>query len=286
LDPGEYVFKVKGSNNDGVWDESATALPIIISPPFWQTWWFTSISGGVILFIIVLIISRIKSREQKMAEIDRKISDLKMQALASQMKPHFVFNIINSIQYLISDNNQKAALDYMSKFASLLRLSLDNSLKSTISISEEIKFLNLYLELEQFRFENKFDYEIKTGKNIDTDNTEIPVMCIQPVVENAVIHGLSHIDEKGKLKISFQCEDEKLYCNVTDNGPGINKTLETKKEGRDSHKSLGIKITEERLSLLLQSASNEIIFDIKDIGQTENQETGTSVTIRLPATIK
>jgi ligand-binding sensor domain-containing protein len=286
LDPGEYIFRVKGSNNDGIWDQTGTALAITIAPPFWKTWWFTSLSGGLILILIILIINRIKSREQKMAEIDRKISDLKMKALASQMKPHFVFNIINAIQYLISNNEQKAALDYMSKFAKLLRLSLDNSLKSTISITDELKFLNLYLELEQFRFENNFDYKIQVDSKIDSDNVEIPIMCIQPVVENAVIHGLSHSKEKGDLNISFFCEEDKLFCKVKDNGPGINRSLQLKKFNQSDHQSLGMKITEERLRLLLDNSSKESLIEVTDLGDDGKKESGTLVKMCLPIALK
>ncbi|NIT61704.1 MAG: hypothetical protein GWN00_37540, partial [Aliifodinibius sp.] len=128
------------------------------------------------------------------------------------------------IQYLISCNEQKSALDYMSKFASLLRLSLDNSLKSTISIEEEVKFLCLYLELEKFRFDDRFEYTVQVQPGIDVENTKIPVMCIQPFVENAVVHGLGNCKQKGNLKILFFREGGELLCEVEDNGLGINRS--------------------------------------------------------------
>ena len=286
LDPGHYTFRVKGSNNDGIWNEAGTALSIYISPPFWKTWWFTTMSSGLIFSFILLLITRIKSRERKMAEIDRKISDLKMQALASQMKPHFVFNIINSIQYLISDNEQRTALDNMSKFAKLLRLSLDSSLKTTISVTEELNFLSLYLELEQFRFENKFKYQIDIDPGIDSDNTEIPVMCIQPFVENAVIHGLSHKEQDGELKVSFSDQGKELFCEVRDNGPGINKSLQLKKNKQNNHRSLGMRITEERLRLLSGKLDNENIVKIRDLSENGGEGTGTLIKIRLPISFK
>ncbi|NIR63280.1 MAG: histidine kinase, partial [Aliifodinibius sp.] len=265
LDPGEYVFRVKGSNSDDVWNETGASIQITIIPPFWETWWFTALISALLVLSLVLVIARIKIKERKKRELNKRISDLKIAALASQMKPHFVFNTINSIQYLISNNDQKDALNYLSKFSRLLRMTLEHSLKSAIPISKETKFLELYLELEQFRHDHSFDYSLAVEQSIDADNMEIPIMCIQPYVENAIIHGLRHRSDRGELSIRLELEDNKILCTVQDNGIGIQNSLELKKSEQKQHTSVGMKITRERIELLQGSSKSRSGVEIKDL---------------------
>jgi hypothetical protein len=279
LDPGNYVFRVKGANSDGVWNEAGVSLNITVVPPFWRTWWFALLNTVLIGFIIFVVITRIKTRERKKAEMDRKISDLKIAALSSQMKPHFVFNTINSIQYLISCNNQKAALDYLSKFSRLLRLSLENSRKSNITITDEIKFLELYLQLEKFRSDDKFDYKIELGAGVKTNSMEIPVMCIQPFVENAIVHGFRHKEGRGLITIQFESDHNHIICKIADDGVGIKNTTSRQKK---SHNSMGMKITRERLSILNSAAAENDGVEVVDLSSVNPEMSGTRVTLRMP----
>ncbi len=279
LDPGEYVFRVRGSNSDNVWNEAGTKLNVIITPPFWLTTWFRILMSLLFISSLIFLINRIKAKEKKKTEVNKKIYDLKIAALASQMKPHFVFNTINSIQYLISEGKQKEALTYLSKFSELLRMTLENSLKSTVSLEREIQFLKLYLELEKLRFEDKFDYNIDVDEIINIASTEIPVMCIQPYVENAVIHGFKSKKEKGELRIIFRQVNSSIKCSVMDNGVGYKNSVE--KTSNEKHKSLGMTITKERIELL---SSNDELAEVKiiDLKEVDNSKTGTKVEIILP----
>ena len=158
-------------------------------------------------------------------------------------------------------------------------MTLENSLKSTVSLEREIQFLKLYLELEKLRFEDKFDYNIEVDELINITSVEIPVMCIQPYVENAVIHGLKSKKEKGELIIKFRQINSSIRCTIIDNGVGYRSSIETKNGKK--HKSLGIAITKERIELL---SSNDKLAEVKiiDIKEEEHSKTGTRVEIILP----
>ena len=282
LDPGEYIFKVKGSNNDGVWNEAGTSVKIIITPPYWQTWWFRGLIISMVLLCLTFFTYNLKRKEKKKAEIEKKISELKLQALRAQMKPHFLFNVINSIQYLISSNDQKSAYNYLSKFSKLMRITLENAEKSTIQISNELEGLKLYLELESLRFEDKFCYNIDIDPEIDIHNVEIPTMLIQPYVENAIHHGLRHKSSKGELNIKLELQNSRVVCSIQDNGIGIEKALALRNKQNDNHHSTGMKVSHERLEILNTINKNGNVVEVSDLAKNGNRSSGTLVKIHIP----
>ena len=204
-------------------------------------------SFGTILFtfLIGLWIYRIRIHRIKTQEAaKRRIKELEIKAIRSQMNPHFIFNALNSIQSLINDNQFKEANIYLSKFAVLLRGVLNNSEKSRISLSDELQAVELYCQLEQLRFEFKFEISIDSDVNVDL--IEIPGMIIQPLAENAVVHGLSGKGELGKLNIQVKRQNGNLCVCVSDNGIG----LQTQKIDQLSQKGFGLKLVEERINIL------------------------------------
>ena len=122
-------------------------------------------------------------------------------ALRGQMNPHFIFNSLNSIQHFITIRDKEEALNYLSKFSKLIRKILENSREDTVSISNELQLLELYVQLEQLRFNNKFDYHISIDQKIDVENLEIPPLLIQPYIENAILHVFINNNDKGDLWI-------------------------------------------------------------------------------------
>ena len=199
---------------------------------------------------------RIKA-EAEIIEFNKKVAELQMTSLRLQMNPHFIFNSLNSIQYFIYNNNKEEAGEYLTKFSRLIREILEHANDNTISQADEIKMLELYLELEMLRFDNKFDYELEIDPAIDLYNIEIPSMLIQPFVENAIIHGLmGKNDTKGKIKIIFQKEGDGIRCIIEDNGIGREKAEEIKKQRVMHKKSLGIKVTKDRLEMMMKTSSN------------------------------
>jgi sensor histidine kinase YesM len=198
-------------------------------------------------------------------------------ALRSAMNPHFIFNCLNSIQYYILENDQKNAVTYLSTFSKLIRSILNNSVKNRVRLSEELDMLNLYVTLEAIRFENKFDFEVKVGSEVDIESIEIPSMLIQPYVENAILHGLCNKKEKGLLKISVNAEDGMVLFEIEDNGIGRDAASKLKQMNLSQHKSMGTALTEERLKLInSDTASVEILDLVKDDGGF-----GTKVRVRV-----
>ena len=205
-------------------------------------WSFGSI---LFTFLIGLWIYRIRIRRIKTQEAaKRRIKELEIKAIRSQMNPHFIFNALNSIQSLINGNQFKEANIYLSKFAVLLRGVLNNSEKSRISLSDELQAVELYCQLEQLRFEFKF--EISIDPEVDCDLIEIPGMIIQPLAENAVVHGLSGRGALGKLDVLVKRQNGNLCICVSDNGVG----LPTEKTDMLSQKGFGLKLVEERINIL------------------------------------
>jgi len=282
LDPGNYVFHVKAANSDGVWNEKGAEIALVIAPPFWLTWWFKSAIALVTLVALLFIIYLVQRYEKRKTELNRKLSELKLQALRAQMNPHFIFNTINSIQYFISCNDQKSAFLYLSKFSKLMRQTLENSEKSTLPLHSEIEMLRLYLDLQRLRFENKFDYSIEVDPEIDVHNCEIPSMLIQPYIENAINHGISHKESKGHLQVELTRNGEKLICTVKDDGIGINEGLRLRQTRQQDHTSSGMRLTRERLDIINSGKRNNVSVSVDDLGEENNGCSGTRVTIHIP----
>lgn len=231
-------------------------------------------SFGSILFTFLggLWMYRIRIRRIKQQEAaKRRIKELEIKAIRSQMNPHFIFNALNSIQSLINGNQFKEANIYLSKFAVLLRGVLNNSEKSRISLSDELQAVELYCQLEQLRFEFKF--EISIDPDVNGDLIEIPGMIIQPLAENAVVHGLSANGELGKLNIQVKRQNGNLCVCVADNGVG----LSSQKMDELSQKGFGLKLVEERINILNLEGK-----EAKLTVENQSNATGTVATLIIP----
>jgi LytS/YehU family sensor histidine kinase len=224
-------------------------------------------------------------KRQQKAELDRKVemSKVELKALRSQMNPHFIFNSLNSIQHYIFNSKSDEAIKYLSKFARLVRIILNNSEKPTVTVGEDLEALKLYLELEQMRFEDKFDYEITVDPSVDIDYDIMPPLLMQPYVENAILHGLNPMSEKGKLMIRLDSKNNFLICTIIDNGIGREKAAEIKRTMPFSkHRSLGMKITEERLKILNEINSSRLSVNICDLKDKNGLPAGTKVELFVP----
>ena len=216
------------------------------------------------------------STQQKMTEVE-------MQALRAQMNPHFIFNCLNSINRYIVKSDQTTASLYLTKFAKLIRLILDNSNCKNVILTNELEALKLYIEMEALRFDKKFTYEIKVESNLGSDTVELPPLIIQPYVENAIWHGLLHKDGEGHLSISLSMVgDSMLQCIIEDNGIGREKSQVLKSKTATSRKSLGMQLTENRLSLLNKHAQLNASVEIIDLQNEGNEGLGTKVVLRIP----
>ncbi|MCW3085728.1 MAG: hypothetical protein JWP12_3094 [Bacteroidetes bacterium] len=285
LPPGKYIFKVKCTNNEGIWTELPAEFAFTIKAPFWKTAWFYILFSlffiTALIFSIRLRIRNIKTKEKGKTELNKKIANIELQALRAQMNPHFIFNTMASIQHYISNNDTDAALKYLSKFAKLMRSIIGNSKQQMISIAEELNALNLYLELEIMRFTDKFEYKIEVDPNIDQNYDRIPSMLIQPYVENAIIHGLLPKQGHGKILIHLQKQGDSILCTIEDNGIGRERSNEFKKNRVQQHKSVGMSITQERLDILNSSLNQNLNAQILDLYEN-GEPAGTKVQIMIP----
>lgn len=289
--PGKYVFRVKAANSHGVWGYKS--MNIIIIPPWWSTWWFrvpAAILAVGLLYGVIRWRTQQKFRlqlersqkEKLLADLRHKTADLEMQALRAQMNPHFIFNSLNSINRFILQNNKFQASEYLTKFSRLVRLILQNSKAPLISLESELESLKLYLELEALRFEQHFTYNVRIAEEIDEAMLKVPPLIIQPFAENAIWHGLMHKEEKGHIEIDIFQKEEVLYCRITDDGVGRKKASELKNRSGNTHHSMGMQITADRIALLQKQKLIETSILINDLVLADGQAGGTEVTIKLP----
>jgi LytS/YehU family sensor histidine kinase len=226
----------------------------------------------------------LRSQEREKAAQQQRMTDLEQMALRSQMNPHFIFNCLNSIQNFIINNKLEATNWYLTEFAHLIRQTLDNSDKGSITISNEIQYLKRYMELEKMRFGNSFEYVIKADPEIDKDFIRIPPMILQPYVENSIRHGIRHKKgNQGKIEVIFDQNDQELLCIVQDNGIGRKKAHELKSTIHVEYQSKGMSLTAERINLLNRQFTEPISIEIVDLSDASNTEpAGTRVVIRFP----
>ena len=288
LKPGIYNFQVKALNADGFESSIPASVSFEIEKPFLQTLWFKLLMVlGMILMIglaVYFTIRRLNKKRRFENEINEKIDELRMQALQSQMNPHFVFNALNAILHLLSVNDKKSAMNYLAMFARLIRLIFEHSKKKTIPLNSEIEFLKLYLELEKLRFEEKIDIHFEIDENLRTHQIRIPPLLIQPIIENSFKHGLLHKENGGKLSIHFKQKDKYLICTVEDNGIGREEAMRIGSWKPKGYRSSGLKTTKERLTLLNKSMSkngSSVSLEIKDIVGNNGEAAGTKVDLRI-----
>lgn len=230
---------------------------------------FIALLAGVFLFLGFRKRQKIKA-EQKEILLKAEISETELKALRAQMNPHFIFNALNSIADYINKNDAKSADYYLGKFAKLMRGILENSEEKEIPLSEELKMLEFYMDLESLRFKNKFNYEVKIADDINPENVFIPPMILQPFVENSILHGLAKKDNEGRITIQIDKTENLLKCIIEDNGIG------RKNPNENLGKSYGVKLTRERIALFEKSKNSDSGVFYTDL------EAGTRVELRLP----
>lgn len=241
------------------------------------------ILGFVVLaFVLVGLFFYFRNKErEKTLMLQKQLAEFEHKALHLQMNPHFVFNCLASISSFIMQNGKEDAMKYLSKFSKLMRLTLEFSKESAIPIDKEIEALQNYLELEQLRFNQKFDFKINKDSEIE-DDTAIPSLLLQPYVENAIIHGVAPKEGKGFIKIDFTQKDEQLICVIEDDGVGIDTSRELKKNSVNVHQSMALDISKKRLKTLEELENKKVNLKIEELKDENNNSRGTRITLELP----
>lgn len=265
------------------WLEIANLLPI----------WYHTLNKHVDLITLafaidtVLFLTTLAYRD-RLHEVERnnlkiKNAENEHKILRLQMNPHFIFNCLNSIKLYIEKNDSNLASNYLSKFSQLMRLSLVQSRKEKIILSEELTMLKLYLELETMRFKGKLNYSFNIDDNVDVEFVEIPPMLIQPHLENAIWHGLMHKEEGGKIIIGISQNfiEQTLNVTIEDNGIGRKKAAELNSKAAEKEKSYGTLITNERIAIFNEKFNADTTLLIKDLYDNNKQPMGTLVSINI-----
>lgn len=268
LPPGEYTFYVAAQNMNGDRSPAAASIAFNIRPPFWKTIWFYFICIVAVLGLLALWFYNY----QKTNNRKRKYIQSELTALRTQMNPHFIFNTLNSLQDFILQNDVQGANVYLVKFATLMRTILEHSKTNEISLQNEIGFLELYLELEALRLKYGFTHQININNKIDPATTLIPSMVLQPIIENAIHHGLAPKNSKGNIHIQIDPDSQgNIVCVISDNGVGRNN------HKIRTHTATGIENTVSRLNLLNSIMENSLV--ITDLKDENGEALGTVVTI-------
>jgi hypothetical protein len=228
LQPNTYTLKIASNTIE-------KQISFTILPLWWQTLWARILGILFLLITIVFVVWRIskKSQEKKNEKLiqEKLLSEIQLKALRSQMNPHFVFNSLAAIQYYINNNEIKASETYLVKFSKLIRQFFELSKETEIDLKQEIKLIKNYLDIEKLRFKEKFEYQLHIDDLLNTTTHKIPTMLLQPIVENAVNHGIFNKMENGLITINFKFIDEKNYqVEIIDDGVGVVNTQTKQKE--------------------------------------------------------
>lgn len=284
LSSGNYAIEFKVGEKI-----SPEKINFEITLPFWKKWWFyliLSLIGGFLIYVYFKWQSKLMQNQIRLLNekviLEKNLRKSTLASIKSQMNPHFFYNALNTIQAYIFTNEKQKANTYLAKFSKLTRIVLEMSEKETVSLSEEIEALRLYLELEKMRFPDNFEYEISEKNIVDTESIELPPMLLQPYIENAIKHGLLHKKGEKKLKINFEREDNFLLVCIDDNGIGRKRSGELNQIKKEKHQSFASQANEKRLEILNKGIENKIAVTIIDKQSTEGTANGTTVLLSIP----
>ena len=280
LQPGKYLLRVQASNAALQFIGPEKKLRIIISRPWFGTWWFRIVIVAIASFIIISIFRARISKIKNDALIENQLKELEMKALKAQMNPHFIYNALNSIQALVANDKKTEGIRYIGSFSRLLRQVLDNSENNVVSLDKELETIDLYIQLESLRLDMQLQYTKNIPQNIVTEFEKIPPLILQPFVENALWHGLSRKEGKKEIKITVSLKDNWLHCDITDNGIGREKAEELKNNSIVLHQSKGIEITLRRLMDFNGDNSIPPITFV-DLYDDDSNPAGTCVTVHI-----
>jgi len=276
LDPGDYTLRFRGTNSDGIWNPGERTIGITIIPPIWMTRWFIILSVTITVLIIFLLIRRVFIYQRNKSIREKEMIELQLKTIKSQIDPHFAFNAINTIASFIFSDKPDVTYDYFTRFARMIRNILEDNEKISRLLSDEINFVQNYLELQKMRFREKFDYTIEVDEQIPAD-TQVPKMIIQSYAENAIKHGLMHRTSGGVMTVSVKREDQDLILVIEDNGIGREKAARLNPDS--THR--GFRIMERTLGLYCRLYSTRISQEILDLKDAEGNATGTRVILKI-----
>ncbi len=280
LASGDYTFHLECSADGKNWFAAENDLKISVATPYYRKWWFflTLVLGSGMLFTLAITWQSRSVRARN--KLRRQADEFKDLALRAQINPHFIFNSLNSIQQFVARKDEHSALLYLSKFSRLIRMTLENTRSSNLNLSEELKALQFYLELESLRVGERLSFEILYPVDLEADNIIIPGMVIQPLAENGIWHGILLKDGPGKLSIRIS-EPSPARIQIVVEDDGIGRKAAAKYQQQKGHQSIGVDNIRKRLDLFGAEFGGPAQLVIEDL-YDDGLPSGTRCTIQIP----
>ncbi len=285
LPEGEYTLRLEASVDGNTWIPGSS-WQVRKYQVFWRSRNFLYIICSVCLLTALIVWRLLAWQRSKREKLEReyrlRLAESEMSALRAQMNPHFIFNSLNSIKMHVMKQDTEVANRYLTRFSHLMRLVLRNSKSKLITLTDELKALELYIEIEKLRFDDGFTSQINISEELDTDDFFTPPMLVQPYVENAIWHGLMHKQETGNLVIAISQRSGRIEICVQDDGVGREASRRARSSDLEVNKSYGMQITSDRIELVKQSLEIDASVYVDDLHDHKGQACGTKVTISLP----
>jgi ligand-binding sensor domain-containing protein/two-component sensor histidine kinase len=283
LNSGAHTLQVRAVDVNGNISDKIRTIQFNIATPFWKTLWFWLTVVCVLQIAVIYLVNQRQKRRKEAALAQKiagvQIAKLEQQAFTSLMNPHFIFNALNSIQHYINVQDRQSANRYLSDFASLIRKNFEAAQQSFTPLEQEIENIKIYMRLEQMRFCNYFTYQIIVAETLEMDDWMIPTMILQPVLENALLHGIMPSKITGEIIIDLKEQDNNLHITITDNGIGIANSLALKPAG--NHKSHGMELIKKRIAALSRFGVHAITFSVSPVFM-DKQNPGNRMILFIP----
>jgi two-component sensor histidine kinase len=280
---GTYLVKIRARSYSSD-NCTPVAFTLHVLHPYWATWWFVALLICIIIVTIAIIVRYrivlLLHRKEKQHKSEVRFIKSEFKSLNALMNPHFIFNTLNNVQYLINKNDKLAANEYLRVFADLIRQNMHNVSKELIPLQEELSLVRNYLLLEKLRFEDKLNYSIEIDNDIDLSEIFVPPLLVQPLVENSIKHGILHLKSSdGFVSVQVYDSSNILYIKVKDNGVGMNFKHNTPS---GEHESFGLDNIRKRIEQLSVILNKQLSFHISEEKSEEGALLWTVVTISLP----
>ncbi|MEL6631898.1 MAG: histidine kinase [Bacteroidota bacterium] len=281
LKAGNYTFQARAKSSEGLYSTDTPEITFEIIPPYWEQTWFKLARLLSVIGLVGLLALIYLRRREKKAEMEKRVIMAELNSLKLQMNPHFLFNVMTSIQDFISQRDSETAISYLKETAHLMRMVLDASRKTSIYLEQEVKVLEKYMKLEQLRFQDTCIFEIQIDPSVEYEFVKVPPMLIQPFVENAIHHGFRGHKGTKQLTITYEwAGPAAISCTIVDNGVGRAHTMKHPQDPH--HRSWGTTLIQSRLSLLQQQKFQKVSVQYEDLYDERGLATGTKVTVSIP----
>ena len=286
LEDGDYTLMIMARNDLGQQSQNIIELEMDVPPPYWRTWWFLL----CMVLLVLGIVSLWRSYEYRILKIkkdrDLKISNLEAHAYRAQMNPHFIFNALNGMQAAMVLHGEEKFNKYISSFSKLIRNTFEMSNLDKISLDDELDYIENYIDLQALRLEKAIQTTIHIDDEIEPETSYLPCMMLQPIVENAIVHGLVKKDGENKIDIHFTKLPYFLRCRISDNGIGRTASAEESEKYNKTHKSFATQIMKQRIDIFNYYNNYELSFNIEDLYDDKGKPSGTAVTLMIPLDFK